>query len=32
MVKEFNNVAAYDLLQEIHLKARDLKTKTILSF
>ena len=31
MVKEFNNVAAYDLLQEIHLKARDLIAQLVLT-
>ena len=31
MVKEFNNVAAYDLLQEIHLKARDLSAQLVLT-
>ena len=31
MVKEFNNVAAYDVLQEIHLKARDLIAQLVLT-
>ena len=31
MVKEFNNVAGYDLVREIHLKAPDLIAQLVLT-